>query len=71
MSLICLAGLMTLGTFLENDDDEYIVDENDEYKLIYKYDGSGTYELRDCHNKLIGITEYDTIEEAVNDLLKQ
>jgi len=64
MNLIGLAGLMTLGICLENDEDEYIVDENDEYSLIYKYDGSGTYELRDSHNKVIGITEYDTIEEA-------
>ena len=31
-------------------------------------DGSGTYELRDSHNKVIGITEYDTIEEALEDI---
>ena len=60
MNLIGLAGLMTLGICL--------VDENDEYSLIYKYDGSGTYELRDSHNKVIGITEYDTIEEALEDI---
>lgn len=35
MNLIGLAGLMTLGICLENDEDEYIVDENDEYSLIY------------------------------------
>lgn len=58
MNLISLAGLMTLGICLEND----------EYSLIYKYDGSGTYELRDSHNKVIGITEYDTIEEALEDI---
>lgn len=57
-----------IGICLENDEDEYIVDENDEYSLIYKYDGSGTYELRDSHNKVIGITEYDTIEEALEDI---
>lgn len=28
MNLIGLAGLMTLGICLENDEDEYIVDEN-------------------------------------------
>lgn len=68
MNLIGLAGLMTLGICLENDEDEYIVDENDEYSLINKYDGSGTCEVGDSHNKVIGITEYDTIEEALEDI---
>lgn len=36
MNLIGLAGLMTLGICLENDEDEYIVDENsNDGKRVY------------------------------------
>lgn len=61
-----------MNNTLEKELNEYREDlqelTNSDLLIEYKYDGSGTYELRDSHNKVIGITEYDTIEEALEDI---